>query len=86
MQKYKIICFTAEELSAIISAALDEKFPTQPIPNNANSSDLLNTKQAADFLGYKVSTIYRKVSNGELPYMKVEGTNRLRFSKEALIA
>ena len=85
MQEHKFICFTAEELSAIISAALDEKFPPQSVSNNSSSSDLLKTKEAADFLGYKVSTIYRKVSNGELPYMKVEGTNRLRFSKEALI-
>jgi hypothetical protein len=43
MQEYKFICFTKEELSAIISAALDEKFPPQSVSNNSNSSDLLNT-------------------------------------------
>jgi len=85
MQVYKFICYTPEELSAIISAVLDEKFPPQSVSNNSSSSDLLKTKEAAAFLGYKVSTIYRKVSKGEIPYFKNENTNRLWFSKEALI-
>ena len=70
MQESKYICYTKEELSAIISAALDEKFPTNQTSDQSNTSDLLNIKEAADFLGYNVSTIYSKVNKREIPFWR----------------
>ena len=35
-----------------------------------NKDKMLNVKQAAEFLGLAVPTIYSKVSHRELPFMK----------------
>jgi len=43
----------------------------------------LNIREAAEFLDLTVPTIYSKVSNGELPFMK--RTKRLYFSRRELI-
>tara|TARA_B100000508_G_scaffold55003_2_gene42604 strand:- start:3203 stop:3514 length:312 start_codon:yes stop_codon:yes gene_type:complete len=50
---------------------------------NQNRNDLLNSNQAAKLLGYKKSTIYSKVSRGEVP---VYSSGRpLVFSKKDLL-
>jgi len=46
------------------------------------SEDLFNIKQAAEFIGLKLPTIYSLVSRSEIPSMK-KG-NRLYFSKREL--
>lgn len=47
------------------------------------SNRLLNTKQAAEYLGYKVNYIYNLVSKGELMPLKCGGKKKggLRFPK-----
>ncbi|NVK04981.1 MAG: helix-turn-helix domain-containing protein [Flavobacteriia bacterium] len=45
---------------------------------------VLNVKEAAEFLGLKVPTIYSKVNRRELPFMK--RSKRLYFSEDDLLA
>ena len=47
--------------------------------------DLLNVDEAATFLSLTKSSIYRKVSRKEIPYMKEKNSKRVYFSKQALI-
>ena len=50
---------------------------------NEPEDELLNVNKACDLLHLEKSTVYSKVSRGELPHMK-KG-KRLYFSKEALL-
>ncbi len=49
-----------------------------------NHNELLNVKQAAEFLSLAVPTVYSMVSRGELPFMKK--TKRIYFSRQELLA
>jgi excisionase family DNA binding protein len=46
---------------------------------------LLTVREAAEFLGITVPTVYTKTSKGELPVCKPNGSKRLYFSKQALV-
>jgi len=48
-----------------------------------NQNELLNVKQAAEFLSLAVPTVYSMVSRGEIPFMK--RTKRIYFSRQELI-
>jgi len=52
-------------------------------PITIPSEQLLNVKEAADFLNLSVPTVYSKVSRGELPVMK--RGKKLHFSKTELM-
>jgi excisionase family DNA binding protein len=73
------------DLEAIIQRSVEHAFAnSQPSHlSDATSGDLLNIKQAAEFLSLSVPTIYTKVSKRELPYMK--RAKRLYFSKMELL-
>jgi excisionase family DNA binding protein len=52
-----------------------------------NSSDLLNVRQAAEFLSLAVPTIYTLVSKAQengIPYHKPKGSKRIYFSRTKL--
>lgn len=47
--------------------------------------ELLNVQQAAELLGLTVQTIYGKKARKEIPFMKMEDSNRLYFSRDDLM-
>ena len=63
-----------------LNAKIDNiTFLLQSAKQDVKQSDLLNIKDAANFLNLSVPTLYGKVSRREIPYMK-QG-NRLYFSR-----
>ena len=52
------------------------------VSNNGVGKRLLNVEEAAEYLGLKVDTIYKKTRLRELPYVKVG--RALRFDVKAL--
>ena len=49
-------------------------------------TDLLTAQEAAQLLRYsRVETIYEKAKRGELPAIRLPGSNRLRFRRSDLI-
>jgi len=44
----------------------------------------MNARQAAEYLGYKVQSIYNMRSKGILPYHRINGKGRPIFIKEEL--
>lgn len=45
--------------------------------------DIMNAQEAAEFLGYKLSYLYKLVSEGAIPYLKPRG--KLYFEKDSLV-
>lgn len=43
----------------------------------------MNAQEAAEFLGYKLSYLYKLVSEGAIPYLKPRG--KLYFEKDSLV-
>jgi excisionase family DNA binding protein len=70
-------------LSDIESLILDLKQPKQEHPPTKQSEQFLNVRETAKFLKLADSTIYSKVSKGELPVMK--RGKRLYFSTSELM-
>lgn len=46
-------------------------------------NDIMKPQEAADFLGYKLSYIYKLASKGKIPYLKPRG--KLYFEKDSLV-
>lgn len=67
------------KLEQIEGILLEHSFNKQ----HSNHDQMLNVKEAAEFLGLAVPTIYSKVSKRELPVMK--RSKRLYFSKDELL-
>lgn len=49
----------------------------------AKENEFLTIEQASKFLGYKVSTLYKKNSQGEIPYYNPSG-GKVLYSKREL--
>ena len=71
-------------LSNIESLLLDIKHSPQP-QAQTNLSDLLNIKQAAELLGLSTATLYTKVHNRTIPFIKTKGSKTLRFSRKKIM-
>ena len=48
------------------------------------NKDFMLPKEVAVMLDIKLETVYRKVSNGTIPYMK-DGKRKIYFSRKAII-
>ncbi len=51
-----------------------------------DGADEMNARQAAEYLGYAVRSIYNMTSRGILPYHKINGKGRPIYLKEELDA
>lgn len=74
-----IIQLDTDQLRALIQSTLLEVL--EELQGNGNKEPIekiLSVKEAAEFLGIQVPTIYSKVSKNELPVMK--RNNKLYFS------
>ena len=75
---------TLDQLQTFIKEAVNEAIGNIEAPQPTDQAEkLLSVKEAGEFLGLAVPTIYSKVSRGELPVMK-QG-NRLYFSSIELM-
>jgi len=73
------VAMLTKEVSELKQLLLQKSDQQITIP----SEQLLNVKEAADFLNLSVPTVYSKVSRGELPVMK--RGKKLHFSKTELM-
>lgn len=72
-------------LSNIENLLLDIKHQPKDTVANQESDSLLTVEDAANFLHLSVPTIYTKISKGELPVIKNNGSKRCYFLKSDLI-
>ncbi len=73
-----------EEFKIFLKSALSEILNEQALPAKSNIPDILDVKQAADFLRLKISTLYEKTSEKTIPHFK-KG-NKLYFHRTELEA
>ena len=81
--KQRIIDLNVEQLITILQAAITPQSRSPAIPETVRDR-LLNVRQAAELLGYEVSTIYDKTHRRLIPFMK-KG-RKIWFQEEELIA
>jgi len=74
---------TEEEFKNFLKQAITEVLADQNINNQSAVPELLDIKQAADFLKLKVTTLYEKTSQKSIPHIK-KG-NKLYFNRSTLI-
>lgn len=73
---------TEEEFKNFLKQAITEVLADKNINNQSAVPELLDIKQAADFLKLKVTTLYEKTSQRSIPHFK-KG-NKLYFNRLAL--
>jgi len=73
---------TEEEFKLFLKQALSEIIGEEFNPSKPNIPDILDVKQAADFLRLKITTLYEKTSEKTIPHFK-KG-NKLYFNKPEL--
>jgi excisionase family DNA binding protein len=81
-----IVQLDSEQLSNLIQSSVRKvlkETPLQTVEPTEQPEKLLTIKEASIFLSLSVTTIYSKVSKGELPVMK--GSKRLYFSSVELL-
>jgi excisionase family DNA binding protein len=71
-----------EDFKVFLKQALTEILGTNTSTSKPDLPDVLDVKQAADFLRLKVSTLYEKTSQKNIPHFK-KG-NKLYFEKSEL--
>lgn len=82
--------FTFDQLPADVNRLFQkmesiEKMLLYQNQNPEQPDQRLNVKEAAEFLGITVPTIYSKNSKGELPACKAPGGKRLFFFRSDLV-
>lgn len=75
-----LLQLSENELECLIINSIRKVLNEKPL----DSDQLLTAKECAELLKLKLSTIYSKVSRGELPYIKQAG-GKVYFSKKELI-
>lgn len=73
---------TEEEFKEFLKSAIKEIISEDLKQSNPSLPDLLNIKEAADFLKLKITTIYEKTSQKVIPHFK-KG-NKLYFNRSEL--
>ena len=81
--KQKVGDLTGEELLNLLAQFFTPSDKSPPTQQEPVRQKLLNVKQAAELLGYKVATIYDKTHRRAIPFMK-KG-RKLWFSEADLL-
>jgi excisionase family DNA binding protein len=81
--KQRVIDLTIEQLTTIMKGVIYSQGNALPIPE-LKKGKLLNVQQAADLLGYEVSTIYDKTHRRTIPFLKKQG--KIWFREDELLA
>ncbi len=73
-----------EEFKIFLKEALTEILSGHTSPSTPHVPDILDAKQAADFLRLQLSTLYEKTSEKRIPHFK--RGNKLYFNRQQLQA
>lgn len=83
----KLVVLNEDELRSLIretlSSCLSEHLMNEKDSDSDNSTEILTPQQAADFLGVKLSSIYKYSMDGIIP--KIKRGKRLYFQRSQLI-
>jgi excisionase family DNA binding protein len=80
MEPVKVVTMTAEELEQLqerIIRAAEER--VEAAIRRANAREYLTVREASKELGWSERQVRYKISSGELNYVKVAGTVRIRY-------
>jgi excisionase family DNA binding protein len=78
----QVIVTTKEELEQFIRSAIERAVASISLPSKAIQQEYLNAKQAAEYLGISLPTLYKYSSEGSITLIKK--TKQLRFRKSDL--
>ena len=77
-----ITILSTEELQALIEDSVKKVLQTFLTPTD-KSDTLLDSKEAAALIHYKITSVYGLVKRRKIPFCKIEG--KLLFSRTALL-
>jgi excisionase family DNA binding protein len=78
----RIIDLTVSQLREIIEETVRKHFLSQPLQTEL--SDIISIDEAAEFTHLARQTIYQKVCERKIPFIKKVGSKKLLFSRKAL--
>ena len=79
----RVIDLTVQQLENLIGKTVKNNLHQQA-NTTPPQKDLLNIKEAAEYLSYSVKSLYGKVHFRTIPFIKKEGSNKLFFSRAEL--
>lgn len=84
----KTIKLSFDELPQAVAVMMQEmeqiKVLLQERADSPSVSDLMSVAQVAAYLNLSVSSIYARTSRGTIPFLKLEGSSKLTFSKRRI--
>jgi len=78
-----LISLSGQQLHELIEASVRKVLLVQPVHKPDDSDTLLDTKEAAQLIKYKETSIYGLVKRKKIPFCKIEG--KLLFSRQKLL-
>ena len=78
-----LISLSGQQLDELIESSVRKALQTSPVNPPDDSDTLLDTKQAAQLIKYKETSIYGLVKRKRIPFCKIEG--KLLFSRQKLL-
>lgn len=82
MERAVTISLSLKEFKEIIRESIQE-YQTDTL-EVSEDSEILNQKQAAEFLGISQTTIIKWKKEGKIPYQQIPGSSKVRFYKSQL--
>ena len=78
-----LISLSGQQLHELIESSVRKALQVQPVPKPDDTDTLLDTKEAAQLIKYKETSIYGLVKRKKIPFCKIEG--KLLFSRQKLL-
>lgn len=78
-----LISLSGQQLHELIESSIRKVLLVQPVPKPDDTDTLLDTKEAAQLIKYKETSIYGLVKRKKIPFCKIEG--KLLFSRQKLL-
>ena len=82
MERAVTISLSLKEFKEIIRESIQE-YQTDTL-EVSEDSEILNQRQAAEFLGISQTTIIKWKKEGKIPYQQIPGSSKVRFYKSQL--
>lgn len=84
----KTIKLSFDELPQAVAVLLEHteqiKALLQEREASTSQPDLMSIKQVAEYLNLHTSSIYYRTSQGTIPFIKLEGSKQIRFSRRRI--
>ena len=78
-----LISLSGQQLHELIESSVRKALQVQQVPKPDDTDTLLDTKEAAQLIKYKETSIYGLVKRKKIPFCKIEG--KLLFSRQQLL-